>query len=237
MLTYCTSISIGIYLSLFMPYQQGPCLSDSYSPHIPKESIVRIEVSNASGVVLSVGSGIVVNDNKHVATCAHVLEGGTSFSVYAWGSIEPLVAKPYVNNDKLDCAILVLPSGKGLLPVKFADDLEFAEGKHVILVGYSFDQHVLNREIPRLSSGIISTGCRQLNSVFAPIVSISVDGMLEIQGFADNGFSGGPVLSLQGEVVGLISIRFEAYHSWDGYIYAIPSTAITKFLHDVFKEQ
>ena len=56
--------------------------------------------------------------------------------------------------------------------------------------------------------------------------------LLEIQAFADPGFSGGPVVTVEGKLVGIITLKVETNDRWRGYCLAIPIETVRDFISE-----
>jgi len=140
------------------------------------------------------GSGFIVDDSGHVITNAHVVDGADKVTaVLSDGSEEP--ATIVGSDDLIDVAVLKLdlPAGQSLPGIaKFGDSSSLRAGDQVVAIG-----NALGSFPNTVSEGTVNATDR----------SFPAEGGLTdwIQHDAEiwHGNSGGPLLNLRGEVVGV----------------------------------
>jgi putative serine protease PepD len=188
-----------------------PALVQRCSP-----AVVTIQVETASGQAQ--GSGVILDPSGKVLTCNHVIVGAKSAVVKmpngAYFPAEGVLGA----NPSADLALLRLKA-QGLPSVGIGDYTVLAAGEAVFVI--SSPVGVENT----VSEGIVS-GLRRIGDLPDPYKS----GLREL-GFADDqtliqftaptyfGSSGGPVFNMRGEVVGIVSLRFQA----DNIYFAFPA--------------
>jgi hypothetical protein len=145
----------------------------------------------------------VIDANGHILTNAHVVQPCARSWPKAKLSVElsggKKVQAKLVGLDHLaDIAVLEITDMAGLgAPLPFADSAAVKTGEEVVAIGYpSFLQ--LGEE-PTLSRGVVSTPSRS----FA-----TIGGGVQTDAAINHGNSGGPLLSMRGEVVGVNTIIF-----------------------------
>lgn len=149
------------------------------------------------------GSGFVIDASGHILTNAHVVQPCARSWPKANLSVElaggKKVQAKLVGLDHLaDIAVLQITDMVGLgAPLPFADSAAVKTGEEVVAIGYpSFLQ--LGEE-PTLSRGVVSTPSRS----FA-----TIGGGVQTDAAINHGNSGGPLLDMRGQVVGVNTIIF-----------------------------
>ncbi len=128
----------------------------------------------------------------------------------------PHEAKLVAVNKRWDIALIESDDEFEPLPIT---DTKLALGQLVLLVGMGF-----GTPYPSTSLGIVTSVGRS-----ARIGKVLVDGLVQLSTLVSSGMSGGPVLNMDGEVVGMALARTEG-----GYTLAIPSSRILSVLR-IFK--
>ena len=141
----------------------------------------------------SVGSGVVVTSNGEILTNAHVVEGATSVVVRFAGETEPRVAKILATDVGNDLAIIKVEA-TGLVAATFAKPGSVKIGDAVIAIGYAL---ALDGG-PTVTSGIVSAMKRTIETETGALNSL-----IQTDAAISSGNSGGPLVNLKGEVVGI----------------------------------
>ena len=156
-------------------------------------SVVTIDaVTDAGGAT---GTGIIISSDGEVITNHHVIEGATSVRVLLNGATEATQAEVLASDPSNDLALVRLKSPvSGLVAATLADPASIAVGDPVVAVGYA-----LNLDGgPSVTSGIVSALNRTLE-----IDSGALDRLIQTDAAISSGNSGGPLINLRGEVIGV----------------------------------
>ena len=141
----------------------------------------------------SVGTGVVVTSNGEILTNAHVIEGATSVVVRFAGETEPRVAKILATDVGNDLALIKVEA-TGLVAATFAKPGSVKIGDAVIAIGYAL---ALDGG-PTVTSGIVSAMKRTIETE-----SGALNSLIQTDAAISSGNSGGPLVNLKGEVVGI----------------------------------
>jgi serine protease Do len=145
-----------------------------------------------SGVMITGGSGFIVDSGKKVVTNRHVVEGGKEFAIRT-GLGEVIKARLVYTSATDDLAVLELdkplpaeraiPSGSFVKP---------KVGRNVVVMGYPL-WYMLGEGSPSLTNGVVSkrTGLKDDPTTF------------QVTAKVNKGNSGGPVFDMKGNVVGI----------------------------------
>jgi putative serine protease PepD len=157
--------------------------------------VVAIKAVTAEGE--DEGTGIVLNDQGLILTNDHVIKGATSLSVDASGSSNKTTSATIVGEEaNQDLALIkVDPSGLGLKPLTLASSSSVQVGDTVYAIGtpYGLEE--------TFTKGIVSAMGREI----AAPDGAKITGAIQTDAALNPGNSGGPLLSEQGEVIGVNS--------------------------------
>jgi S1-C subfamily serine protease len=167
-------------------------------------SVVRIEATVESPPELPgeltaevTGTGFVIRSDGLVATAAHVIEGAWSIWVVLAGG-DRLPARIAGVDDATDLAVLDVDRD-GLAPVAFGRTSDVRVGEPVVALGHALDLG----EAPTVSVGVLSALERTIASPDGTVF----DHLLQTDAAINTGSSGGPLVNLRGEVIGINTSR------------------------------
>lgn len=182
-------------LNLFNELQQVIIsVSDTIKP-----SVVHIEVVKKSGDIKyqSMASGLIINEKGYILTNDHVVDKAQSVMVTLPSKLE--YPAEIIGTDKLtDLALIKIETPEELTVAELGNSDSVQVGEWVIAVGnpYGFDRTV--------SFGIISGKGRVLPNL--PVEIQLINDFIQTDAAIDPGSSGGPLVNLTGEVIGINSI-------------------------------
>ena len=187
-----------------------------------EKSVVQItDSSETSPTESRLGSGFVYDNNGHIITNNHVVNGGGRLDVtFLDGTVyraSLIGADPYT-----DLAVLYVqgvPSDK-LSPLPLADSSKIRVGEQVAAIGNPFGLS------GSMSAGIVSGLGRLIPAQEAG--SFSIPDVIQIDAPINPGNSGGPLLNMRGEVIGINSAIFSTTGQFAGVGFAVPSNTIAK---------
>ena len=149
---------------------------------------VTIEVADPGGNVLGHGSGFITSSDGIIVTAAHVIAGASTAVVRLQNGEElPVEGVIAFDGDKDVAVLRVAGFDLPTVPLGNADDLSI--GQRIIVIGAPIDQAL---------AGTVSDGLLAADRL--------LDGTrtLQISAPTSPGNSGGPVLTEQGQVIGLV---------------------------------
>ncbi len=166
----------------------------------------------------SLGSGVIVSKEGHILTNNHVIEGMTKITVQLTDGRE--VAARFIGADAAtDIAVLQITVAN-LVPLPLADSDEVRVGQLVFAIGnpFGFQETV--------TQGIISArGRRAMND--------SDVEFLQTDAAVNQGNSGGPLLNLRGEIIGINTAIFSKTGGNVGISFAVPANTARRTLESV----
>ncbi|VAX16973.1 HtrA protease/chaperone protein [hydrothermal vent metagenome] len=169
----------------------------------------------------SYGSGVIIDKRGHILTNQHVIKQAEIVTVKLYG-IEREVEAEVIGVDPLtDLALIKIKYVRGLVPAKFADSSFISAGQRVAAIGNPFNLH------GSFTVGVISA----LNRSGLGVVDLEDFIQTDARIFPGN--SGGPLLNIKGEVVG---INTAVIKEATGIGFAIPSSSAFKVAMTLLKE-
>jgi putative serine protease PepD len=172
--------------------------------------------NNGSQKTQAQGSGFVYDLDGHVITNDHVVSGASSISVtFADGS--KYNASVVGTDPSTDLAVVKVdvPSSK-LHPLSLGDSSNLQVGDGVVAIGSPFGLE------ETVTSGIVSALDRSISSAN----SFTIAGAIQTDAAINHGNSGGPLLNLSGQVVGITTQIESESGGNDGVGFAVPSNTI-----------
>src|SRR5262245_2215422 len=167
-------------------------------------SVVRVQGYNGeendepgSGTTMQgVGTGVVIVDNGIILTNLHVVAGSKRVTVRFFDGSESEVdmIRAYPDNDLAVVKARKLPDD--LESATLGSTANLRPGDEVVAVGYPFGIG------PSVSGGVISGLDRSFRS---PEGKQVMTGLIQFDAAANPGNSGGPLVTMDGEVVGIVT--------------------------------
>jgi len=176
------------------------------------DAVVLIVVSDASGKPILEGSGFLVTSDGRIVTNHHVIAGATSATVKlnngAFFPVEGLIA----DDPEHDLAVIKV-NGKNLPHLSLHESDNLALGQHVLAIGSPLG---LENSV---SDGIISGFRKDEKGV----------NWIQTTAPASHGNSGGPLLVMDGNVIGVLTWKAGAGENLN---FAVPSSSILPLLRN-----
>jgi 2-alkenal reductase len=167
----------------------------------------------------SLGSGVIIDPQGYVVTNNHVVEGNESLSVIM-ASGDKKDAELMGTDVFSDLAVLHI-EGDNFPVAELGDSSQLQPGERVIAIGSA-----LGDFRNTVTAGVISG----LERSIAVDGSFAIEGLIQTDTAINHGNSGGPLVNLQGQVIGVntIIIRGDSYSGdvAEGLGFAIPSNTV-----------
>jgi S1-C subfamily serine protease len=186
-----------------------------------EKSVVQITDSDEANADSRLGSGFVYDNNGHIITNHHVVNGGGRLDVtFLDGNVYR--ARLIGSDPFTDLAVLYVegvPADR-LLPLPLADSSKIRIGEQVAAIGNPFGLS------GSMTAGIVSGLGRLIPSQEAG--SFSIPDVIQTDAPINPGNSGGPLLNMRGEVIGINSAIFSTTGQFAGVGFAVPSDTVAK---------
>jgi serine protease Do len=175
---------------------------------------------------LSVGSGVIIDEDGYVLTNLHVVRRANRTQVKLWDGRE-YDAIPIVATEHSDVALLKINAkpGEKFKAVKFALPDDLLLGETVLALGNPFGLG------GTVTKGILSSKTRRPPSDELPL---DVQDWLQTDAAINPGNSGGPLINIRGELIGLsVAVLREG----QGIGFAIPVKMVSEALAGFFSPE
>ena len=157
------------------------------------------------------GSGFLIDNQGHILTNAHVVEGAKSVTVQLGNGSEQN-AQVVGTDPSSDVALLKVDNTEGASPLPLGDSSKVQVGDPVVAIGNPF---ALDRTV---TSGIVSALQRQIQ---APN-GFSISDVIQTDAAINPGNSGGPLINGDGQVIGINSQIESQSGGNEGVGFAVP---------------
>jgi S1-C subfamily serine protease len=144
---------------------------------------------------ISTGTGVVIMEDGTILTNLHVTQGASKLIVTFFdGSKSPaIVTAVQANNDLAVLKPEKIPDD--LPPATLGTSNQIVAGDEVVVVGFPFGIG------PSVSAGVVSGLNREFQGKDGPLMR----GLIQFDAAANPGNSGGPLINLSGEVIGIVT--------------------------------
>ena len=175
-------------------------------------------LGDGQGTQQAQGSGFVYDTEGHVITNQHVVDGAQSVSV-RFANGKTYAATVVGSDPSTDIAVIDVDApASELRPIELADSSAVEVGDGVVAIGSPFGLE------QTVTSGIVSALHRQIT---APN-NFSIDDAIQTDAAINHGNSGGPLLDMDGKVIGVNSQIESDSGGNDGVGFAVPSNTVGK---------
>jgi S1-C subfamily serine protease len=157
------------------------------------------------------GSGFLIDNDGHILTNAHVVEGAKSVDVQL-GDGDTQQAQIVGIDPSSDIALLKVDNTEGVSPLPLGDSTKVQVGDPVVAIGNPF---ALDRTV---TTGIVSALQRQIQ---APN-GFSISNVIQTDAAINPGNSGGPLIDGAGQVIGINSQIESQSGGNEGVGFAVP---------------
>ena len=171
----------------------------------------------------SSGSGVIISDDGYIVTNFHVIEDARSVEVVLSNN-ERHFAKIIGTDPTTDLALLKIKSTN--LPfLKYGDSDTVVPGEWVLAVGNPFDLS------STVTAGIVSGKARNIG-ILADRNSLQIEAFIQTDAAVNPGNSGGALVNLNGDLIGINSAIATTTGGYSGYSFAIPVNLVKKVMDD-----
>jgi serine protease Do len=174
----------------------------------------------------SSGSGVIISDDGYIVTNHHVIEDATSIEV-VMNNNQRYFAKLIGKDPSTDLALLKVKA-RNLPFVKYGNSDALALGEWVLAIGNPFD---LNSTV---TAGIISARARNIG-ILRDKNNLQIESFIQTDAAVNPGNSGGALVNLKGELIGINSAIATSTGAYAGYSFAIPVSLVKKIMDDLLE--
>lgn len=174
----------------------------------------------------SSGSGAIISDDGYIVTNFHVIESATNIEV-TMSDNQRFYAKVIGRDPSTDLALLKIKA-KNLPFIAYGNSDNVMPGQWVLAIGNPFD---LNSTV---TAGIVSAKARNIG-ILLDKNNLQVESFIQTDAAVNPGNSGGALVNLKGELVGINSAIATSTGTYAGYSFAIPVNLVKKVMDDLLE--
>jgi putative serine protease PepD len=200
----------------------GTALSIGSIYKLANRGVVKISVTSSGanpfeqGSQQAQGSGFVYDTAGRVITNQHVIDGAESMKVTFWNG-KTYSAKLVGSDASTDTAVIKVDAPASIFhPLAVANSGTVQVGDGVVAIGSPFGLE------ETVTSGIVSALHRQMTSPN----NFTIDDSIQTDAAINHGNSGGPLLDMQGKVIGVTAQIESDSGGNDGVGFAVPSNTV-----------
>ena len=182
------------------------------------------------GPQMGSGSGVIIASNGYIVTNNHVIDKADKIEVVLEDK-RKLQASLVGTDPSTDIALLKVDA-TNLPTVRYGNSDNIKVGEWVLAVGNPFN---LNSTV---TAGIISAKGRSVGivqDVDAQGNNRGIESFLQTDAVVNPGNSGGALVNLNGDLVGINTAIASRRGSFEGYSFAVPSSIVSKVVDDLLK--
>ena len=208
----------GARLEIASDHGQALTVQEIYQRVNPSVVTVLAQLEGSA----SVGTGVIFRSDGYILTNYHVLEGGWDCTV-ALDTGQTYAARYVAGDQRNDLAVLKVDL-TGLPAATFGNSDQLVVGDSVYAIGNPLGVELRGT----LTDGIVSAINRD----------VWVDGrtmnLIQTNAALNSGNSGGPLINIYGQVVGINTIKMSSsYSNVEGLGFAIPSASMQRLVNDL----
>ena len=171
------------------------------------------------------GSGVILSEDGYIVTSNHVIDGADRLEVLL-NDNSTYDARVIGTDESTDLALIKIEA-KDLHAIKVGDSENLRLGEWVLAVGNPFGFN------STVTAGIVSAKARSLGNDSHKRNRMGIEAFIQTDAALNPGNSGGALVNLNGELVGINAAIYSNTGSYTGFSFAIPTTIAAKVIADL----
>ena len=176
-------------------------------------------------VQAGLGSGVIVSEDGYIVTNNHVIANADKLEILL--NDNSTYEAEVIGTDEATDLALIKIDAKGLSPITFGDSEAVKIGEWVLAVGNPFGF------TSTVTTGIVSAKARSLGTNSSNGGNLGIESFIQTDAALNPGNSGGALVNLKGELIGINSAIYSNTGSYSGFSFAIPTTIVKKVITDI----
>ena len=173
---------------------------------------------------MAAGSGVIISEDGYIVTNNHVVDGAEEIEVIL-NDNRKFTAKVIGRDPNTDIALIKIDA-KNLTVLPWGDSEALRLGEWVLAVGNPFNL------TSTVTAGIVSAKSR---SIGISGDKMAMESFIQTDAAVNPGNSGGALVNIRGELVGINTAIASRTGSYSGYSFAIPVSIVHKVVEDLRK--
>lgn len=180
--------------------------------------------SRPSEQPLGLGSGVIISPDGYIATNNHVIDGADRLEVTL--NDNRTFDATVIGSDAATDLALIKIEADSLSVIPMGDSDALRVGEWVLAVGNPFGF------TSTVTTGIVSAKARSISSVQGSR-QMGIESYIQTDAAVNPGNSGGALVNIDGELVGINTAIYSQTGNYAGYSFAIPVSIVTKVMADM----
>jgi serine protease Do len=172
------------------------------------------------------GSGVILSEDGYIVTNNHVIDRADKIEVVL-NDKRSYIAKLIGTDPTTDLSLIKIEE-KGLSYVKYGNSDNVKIGEWVLAVGNPFNL------TSTVTAGIVSAKARNIN-ILRDKDNMAIESFIQTDAVVNPGNSGGALVNLKGDLIGINTAIASPTGSYTGYSFAVPVTLVKKVMDDLLK--
>jgi Do/DeqQ family serine protease len=168
------------------------------------------------------GSGVIISEDGYIVTNNHVVDGTSKLRVKL--NDGRVFDAKIVGKDPTTDIALIKVEQKGLPVLEFGSSDALRLGEWVLAIGSPFDLQ------STITAGIVSAKARQLDVIPN---EFRIESFIQTDAAVNPGNSGGALVNMRGQLVGINTVIKSSTGSYIGYSFAVPESIVRKVVNDL----
>lgn len=171
------------------------------------------------------GSGVILSPDGYIVTNNHVIDGAERLEV-TLNDNRTFNATVIGTDPSTDLALVKIDAENlPVIPIGDSDKLKI--GEWVLAVGNPFGL------TSTVTAGIVSAKARSISQATSSRPSNNIEAYIQTDAAVNPGNSGGALVNLSGELVGINTAIYSQTGNYAGYSFAIPTSIVKKIMTDI----
>lgn len=172
------------------------------------------------------GSGVIISDDGYIITNNHVIDNANEIEVLL--NDNQVYKGKVIGTDSQTDIALVKIDASNLPTVKMGNSDKIQIGEWVLAVGSPFGDNFRST----VTAGIVSAKGRNIN-IIRDKNNLQIESFIQTDAVVNPGNSGGPLVNVKGELVGINTAIATPTGTYAGYSFAVPATLVKKVVADL----
>ncbi|TDI69484.1 MAG: Do family serine endopeptidase, partial [Bacteroidetes bacterium] len=175
------------------------------------------------------GSGVIISEDGYIITNNHVIDHAGEIEV-TLADKRNYDARLIGSDPNTDLALLKIEE-RQLPYINIGDSDKLRIGEWVLAVGNPFAQGTPYDLTSTVTAGIVSAKARNINILGGR--NYGIESFIQTDAAVNPGNSGGALVNLKGELVGINTAIATPSRTFAGYSFAVPSSLVKKVINDL----
>lgn len=175
----------------------------------------------------SSGSGVIISDDGYIVTNNHVIDNASDVEVTLHDN-RSYHAKIIGTDPSTDLALLKI-NERNLNFIKYGNSDNVKLGEWVLAVGNPFNL------TSTVTAGIVSAKARNIGILARDNNGLQIESFIQTDAAVNPGNSGGALVNLNGELIGVNTAIATQTGSYQGYSFAVPVSLVMKIMNDLLE--